>query len=225
MLRWLTGEEPQVPKGLRRRPEVTGPAAGAEGLAVSLLEYRARIPFATAQAGFHQLSSHDTPRLITALDGDRRLFRLAVFLQFTWPGLPCVYYGDEIGLEGGRDPENRRAMAWNEAVWDREVRQWHCRLIALRRDDPVLAGGGVLVLHAVGDVFCFARLLGNACRLAALNRGLEPVTVTLNVGALGWQSGTATDQLADGGAEFADGSLTLELEPGGVRLLRSDDEP
>ncbi len=225
LLRWLGGSEPQTPTGLRRQPPATGAAAGAEHLALALIEARARVPFEQAQAMFHQLSSHDTPRLITLLDGDRRRYRLAVFLQFVWPGVPCVYYGDEVGLEGGRDPENRRAMEWNVAAWDQERLDWHRRLIALHRDDPVLAGGGVTVLHAEGDVFCFARILGDQCRIALLNRGDESARVAVDVGCVGWLDGTATDLLDTVGAEFTGGVLTADLEPGAVRLLRREESP
>ena len=145
--------------------------------------------------------------------------RLAVFLQHVWPGVPCIYYGDEIGLEGGGDPENRRAMDWNEANWDQGLRDWHRRLVGLRRDDQRLASGGVMVLHAAGDVFCFARILGGGALLAAVNRGPGEVTVELDVGVLGWTEGEAVDLLADGGAAVSAGALSLRLAPVSARLL------
>jgi len=219
LLRWLTSREPQIPRGLRHQPPVDAAAAGAEALAVALLEARARIPFVQAQALFHQVSSHDTPRLLTALDGDRDRCRLAVFLQHVWPGVPCIYYGDEIGMDGGRDPENRRAMEWNEATWDRGLRDWHRRLVGLRRNDSRIGSGGVMVLHAAGDVFCFARILGGRSLVAAVNRGREEVAVDLDVSVLGWTEGEAVDLLADGGWVVSAGVLSLHLAPVSALLL------
>jgi alpha-glucosidase len=220
VLRWLTGREPQTPKGLRRQPPVTAGATGAEHLAASLLAARVRVPFAMAQQLFHQLGSHDVPRPLTVLGGDVERALLAVFLQFVWPGLPCVYYGDEVGLEGGRDPENRRAMPWSEEAWNDDLRQWHRRLIRLRRDEAALAEGGVLMLHAAGDVFCFARLLADRVLVAAVNRGDTPVRVDVDVSPLGWVSGEASDLLAAGGAAISSGRLALDLDGLSAQLLR-----
>ncbi|MBD3222428.1 maltodextrin glucosidase [bacterium] len=220
VLRWLTGREPQLPKGLRRQPEVHGAAAGAEALAGALMEARVRVPFALAQASFHQLSSHDTPRIATVLGNDPVRLRLAVALLLLWPGVPCVYYGDEVGLEGGRDPDNRRGMPWDESTWDHDLRAWYRRLIGLRRDDEVLARGAVAVLHAEGDVFCFARVLGAHVRLVALNRGAGPRRVTLDVGTVCRGAVHAQDLLVRGGVDVVDDTFAVDLEPGAVRLLR-----
>jgi len=225
VLRWLTGAEPLPPRGLRQRPPLAPQAAGAEQLAASLLDVRARIPFAIAQAQLHQLGSHDTPRILTALGGDRDLARAAAFLLLVWPGVPCVYYGDEVGLLGGRDPENRGGMVWDRDRWDHQLHAWYRRLIALRSDDPVLARGGVAVLAARGDVLVFARVLGADARVAAVNRAPRPRRVTVDVASLGWRGGEACDVLADGGAAIAGGRLVLRLPPRGVRLLKREGGP
>jgi alpha-glucosidase len=220
VLRWLTGCEPQRPRGLRRTPAVHGGAAGAEALAHALTEARVRVPFAIAQASFHQLSSHDTPRIATVLDHDPRRLRLAIALLLLWPGVPCVYYGDEVGLAGGPDPDNRRGMPWDESSWDHELRDWYRELIARRRTDDVLAHGDVRVLQAAGDVFCFARVLGPHLRLVALNRGLDARRVTLDLGSVCLGAVYAQDLLSRGGVDIVDDSLALDLEPGAVRMMR-----
>jgi glycosidase len=63
---------------------------------------------------FNMLDSHDTERLRTLCRGEWARQRQAVLFQMTYPGVPCIYYGDEVGMEGGRDPDNRRAMPWDE---------------------------------------------------------------------------------------------------------------
>ena len=225
LLRWLTGHEPQVPRGLRRQPVVHGAAAGAEGLAAGLMHARARVPYAVAQAAFLQLSSHDTPRIATVLGGDPILGRLAVGLLMLWPGVPCIYYGDEVGLDGGGDPDNRRAMVWDEDQWDGDLRRWYQVLIKRRRQDEVLARGGVAVVHARGDVFCFARVLGDEVRLVALHRGRAATTVELDLSWLAPAATTARDALTRGSTVVVDGQLTLNLAPGAVRLLHLEGTP
>ncbi|PHV11967.1 glycoside hydrolase family 13 protein [Chitinimonas sp. BJB300] len=101
---------------------------------------------------WNMLSSHDTPRLITTL-GSAAKARTALLMQMTLPGVPLVYYGEEIGMQGGADPDCRRPMRWNEAEWDPAQRSWVKQLIAIRQTSPALQYGDVIVL---GD-----RLPGN----------------------------------------------------------------
>jgi cyclomaltodextrinase len=68
------------------------------------------------------LDSHDTPRLFTMTGGDLPSVKLAFLFQMAYPGVPCIYYGDEIGLAGGPDPDCRRAFLWDEPeTWDRDL--------------------------------------------------------------------------------------------------------
>jgi len=75
----------------------------------------------------------------------------------TYPGFPCVYYGDEIGLPGGRDPDNRRCMPWNEAEWDAELRFHYRKFISLRRTASALQHGGFQELFASDGLLAFQR--------------------------------------------------------------------
>ncbi|MBK8137615.1 MAG: hypothetical protein IPK52_17675 [Chloroflexi bacterium] len=75
----------------------------------------------------------------------------------TYPGVPCVYYGDEIGLPGGVDPDNRRPMPWNEASWDLDLLAYYKTFIALRRNNPALKTGGFQMLYAEGNTYAFGR--------------------------------------------------------------------
>jgi len=97
------------------------------------------------------LSSHDIPRMLGSLDGDLARFELALLLQFTLPGCPMIYYGDENGMTGGADPDNRRPMAWDPERWREPVRAAHRRLAALRRERPELREGDFLDLSQWAD--------------------------------------------------------------------------
>lgn len=86
--------------------------------------------------------SHDTPRILTAVSEDRESVVLGTVLQMTFPGPPSIYYGDEIGLEGGFDPHCRAGFPWdNPDSWDHELRTITQELIAIRNGHAALRTG------------------------------------------------------------------------------------
>jgi cyclomaltodextrinase len=87
------------------------------------------------------LGTHDTERLLTVSSGDKKRVRLMTLIQFFFPGVPNIYYGDEIGLEGGKDPDCRRAFPWDEEVWDMQYRSFLKKLIQIRHHYPQLRRG------------------------------------------------------------------------------------
>jgi len=94
------------------------------------------------RAAFNILDSHDTDRFLTRCGGDKARARLGWFLLFLLRGAPCVYYGSEVGMEGGQDPDNRRCMVWDEKDQDREQYAFLKALIALRtREADLLTYG------------------------------------------------------------------------------------
>jgi neopullulanase len=124
---------------------------------------------AVTYAQLNLLDSHDTARFLTLARGDESALRLATLFQMTYPGAPCIYYGDEIGMEGGRDPDNRRAFPWDESRWNTGLRDFVKRCIALRHAYPALRRGTYTRLHAADDVYAFGRRLGDETLVVALN--------------------------------------------------------
>jgi glycosidase len=86
------------------------------------------------------LENHDTPRLATVVP-ELRQRRLAQLLQFTLPGSPALYYGSELGMTGGNDPEMRAPMRWDLVQADQPDLAWTRRLVALRRRHRALRIG------------------------------------------------------------------------------------
>ncbi|MEC4818483.1 MAG: glycoside hydrolase family 13 protein [Scytonema sp. PMC 1069.18] len=119
------------------------------------------------------LASHDTARLLTIAGDDRASVELATLLLLTFPGAPSIYYGDEVGLPGGIDPDSRRGFPL-EASWDREIFKTHRDLIALRHTYPCLRTGEYRVLFAQGELYVFARILGTQEAIVAVNAGTAP---------------------------------------------------
>ena len=103
------------------------------------------------------LGNHDTERIGTILP-DRNARRAAAFLQFTLPGSPVIYYGDEAGLCGGRDPMNRLPFPWGRE--DRELQDLYRELARLKNGNPALRVGDIRFLEAGDGVVRFTRTGG-----------------------------------------------------------------
>ena len=137
------------------------------------------------------LGTHDTERILTIMGGERSdgfsnselavkkmttLQRIvarhrlmtAVLLQMTLPGIPCIYYGDEAGMEGYRDPFNRCPYPWGRE--DKEIFGWYKKLISLRKD-KVFSSDTFKVLKAKGGLFAFER-----------GEGIDKIVVCTNTG-------------------------------------------
>ncbi len=137
-------------------------------------ENLASIPWQIAMQQFNLLDSHDTPRLLNLLKGDKAFSRLAAIVQFTFPGVPCLYYGDEIGLVNEEGFASRNCFPWDEQTWDQDTLSFYQKLIALRRESLALARGEFRVLHYDQDLLVYARILGEEWVLVTANRSEQP---------------------------------------------------
>jgi alpha-glucosidase len=144
---------------------------------------RGRIPYENQLAQLNLLDSHDTWRFLTLVGGSVEKMTLAVALLFGYPGAPCIYYGDEIGLEGGRDPDCRRCFDWERGRWNHSLFEHYRAMIALRKARGELRHGAYQALVADGDVFAFGRFTDAAASVFMVHRGRAPVVVRVPV----WQ--------------------------------------
>ena len=87
------------------------------------------------------MGSHDTPRLLHLCGEDRKRHHLAAAIQLLSPGMPMIYYGDEVGMTGGKDPDCRRGMLWDEHRQDADTLNHYRKLLHLRRTLPALTEG------------------------------------------------------------------------------------
>jgi len=87
------------------------------------------------------LDSHDTPRALHRCGENKDKMKLMVAIQLLLPGMPFLYYGDEVGMTGGRDPDCRRGMLWDENRQDKDMFRYYQRLIEIRKQNPVLTEG------------------------------------------------------------------------------------
>lgn len=115
------------------------------------------------------LGSHDTQRFLTEASMDRKRLMLAAAFQFLYIGVPYIYYGDEIGMSGGKDPLCRGCMVWDEERQDRELLGFFTKLISIRKGNPALIKGDLRMVLARGGLAAFSRTCGNERILAVFN--------------------------------------------------------
>jgi glycosidase len=178
-------------------------------------------PWEVQLAQLNLLDSHDTARAITLAGGDAASVHLATLLLLTFPGAPSIYYGDEIGLEGGLpDHDARRPFPWGRPeLWKRDVLAYHKELIALRKAHPALRRGSYHRLYADEDVYAFGRQLGAEALVVVVNVGERSRSVEVPAGGLFDEGAGLTAAYGEGGGQVKDGKIMLTLAPRSGRVL------
>lgn len=183
-------------------------------------------PATANHSSWHQLGTHDTSRALTRAGGDVDRVREATFLQFTVPGVPVVYYGDEIGTLGGADPDNRRTFDWDRGNWEMDLLRLTARLAQLRRQSPALREGSFdpYWVHHAGRVLVFAREHQADLLIAVAGSNDAPVDMRIPVERYVADGAVLEDLLGGPSYTVSAGHIDLtgaaSLEPHGMRLLR-----
>lgn len=161
----------------------------------------------------------------------KRLKLLSLW-QMSFPGVPCVYYGDEAGMQGYRDPYNRGAYTWDHI--DEDLQGWYKKIIALRNRHQALRTGEWIPLYDKGDVYSYARKIaggkdtfGAAAEddvfVAAFNRNAEEAReVSINV--RGVCHGMLKDLLSGETLKVRAGKITICLKPLQAVLYQQEKE-
>ncbi len=208
-----------------------------------LYNLREHYPKENYYAMLNLIGSHDVERVLTVLEQNgpvagmtaeetekRRLYLLIAW-QMTLPGAPCIYYGDEVGLRGSKDPDNRRTYPWGQE--EEDILAWTKKLTHLRTENATLRTGRLLPLYAKGDVLVYARsieggkdVFGNDAAdgffVIALNRSDKSQCVTVDDDGLAY--GTLEDVLQkEPAVKVVNGHFTLNLPPLGVQILRGEE--
>ncbi len=123
------------------------------------------------------LDSHDMPRFLSCVCGNKDSLKLAQLFIHTYPGAPCIYYGDEIGVDGRQDPECRKSFPWDENKWDTDLLAYTKMCIKLRKDHIALRRGSFQRLNAEGQVVVFGRSFEREQLIVAFNAGDEAAQV------------------------------------------------
>ena len=133
-------------------PAYDGPEAVA-----AMRAFRAGVPWSRIENSWTLLDSHDTARFRT-VTASRDKHVVGVGMQMTTPGVPMIFAGDEVGLEGEWGEDARRTIPWDDREsWDRDLLSAYRSLVALRRSSDALAHGGMRYLHVSDDAIAYVR--------------------------------------------------------------------
>lgn len=200
------------------------------GLAERLEAQACRYPVPALHAMMNLLGSHDTERVMTVAGGDREAVQGMMLMAAAWPGALSVYYGDEVGMTGGKDPDCRRCFPWDERHQDVRLWRYVRALVRARRTLPALADGEVAAVRVEGstEVAAVGRLdpwRSGQGVLAVASRSSRPETVVVDPGEemarCAWRPGAqgAWVDYLSGRVVRAGRRLRLELAPRDRMLL------
>jgi alpha-glucosidase len=199
---WLRG--PEVPEEMRSAfwgipaglPRLDGPE-----VVRTMRQFRAGLPWTAVLHSWTLLDSHDVGRF-RSVSGSRERHVVGIGLQMTTPGVPMVFAGDEIGLEGGWGEDARRTMPWSRPeTWDTALRDEFARLIALRRSSDALARGSIRYAHVSEDAIAYLRETDSERILCLASRDAhEPLRLPLAaLGCAGLETLYGGDAAVEGG--------------------------
>ena len=197
--------------GMMGLPEV--PSLDAKGFAERTKALLEIYPRQNVLAQLNLMDSHDMPRFLSMVSGKKAAFRLATLFQMTYPGAPCIYYGNEIGMAGGRDPENRAPFPWDESRWDHDLLKSFKTFIQIRHMHPVLRTGEYVPVYAEGQHLVILRHLNGEKMLLAFNAGDHPWDMNVEVQGHVDNDTRFKDLIHGGEAVIRDGYLRNYILP------------
>ncbi|GGE72431.1 alpha-glycosidase [Priestia taiwanensis] len=154
---------------------------------------------------FNIVGSHDTPRILTLAKEHVAKVKLLLVFLFSYPGSPCIYYGDEIGMLGDNDPDNRRCMVWDEARQNKEIYTHIQTLIKLRK---TFRNETTFQLLEKKDCLVYKKECNEEALFFILNNSASPQTVVLP-----YTKGTKiTNMYTDEEMAYESSSISLVLE-------------
>lgn len=193
----------------------------ATQFASSLTRVNRSYPAQVSRNMMNLLGSHDTPRFLTECGGDKNLAKLGAAIQFTWIGEPSLYYGDELGMEGGKDPLNRYGMEWSKANANNDMLKFYKRLIRVRKSTDAFATGKANFVFSDKDSAAFSREGKKDAAVVVFNRSNETKTVSVKVpvGVRNHARRGLFDAFSGAAYSVADRPLSVKLAPKSFAIL------
>ena len=175
---------------INRNPEITGgfqglpfamPKINGKQLVESIKEFNSSIPWRSLTASMMLLDSHDTARFRTVVLGDIQAHKSAMAMMLSYPGVPSIFAGDEIGLEGSWGEDARRTINWDDrSEWDLEFFTEVKKLVKLRKTQDALINGGLRWVAVEDDYIAYLRESKKQSLLILISRGGINATIDLS---------------------------------------------
>lgn len=195
---WMGETDKYLSGGWGADPNPTRPYSGRD-LADAITDAMLSVPSQMRFLQFNVIDTHDIPRLSWKGKQNFSVFAGCVMLQYLLPGMPCTYYGDEVGLEGpyGSIEDCRYPMQWDASKWDERYVALYRELARDRAEYRDLLAFGAWRFIAVGpEQVAFARYDGKVALVAVLNRSQERCRIRMDNYVLGMQTARETDKVS-----------------------------
>jgi alpha-glucosidase len=180
---------------INRNPEITGgfqglpfamPKINGKQLVASIQEFNSTIPWRSLTASMMLLDSHDTARFRTVVLGDISAHKTAMTMMLSYPGVPSIFAGDEIGVEGSWGEDARRTINWEDrSGWDLEFFTEVKKLVKLRKSQDALINGGLRWVSVENDYVAYLRESKKQTLLVLVSRG--PINTTIDLSTYGYK--------------------------------------
>jgi len=223
---WLKGDQFDAVMNYRFRGACVGFIALENQTASQfdsiLAVQRSQYPEAVDYALQNLIGSHDTERYLTLCGGDADKLKLTAIMQMTYVGAPMVYYGDEIGMVGGKDPDCRRTMEWDSTKWNLDLWKWYQKLIEIRNAYKVFRRGSykTVLVDNTGKLFGFSREDDHERAVVVLNNA--PRKQNISSSGIQLSSGRWHDLLTGTSFQFTDAksdSISIPAFSGLILML------
>ena len=157
------------------------PRISGSQLVNSMKQFNASVPWRSVTASMVLLDSHDTARFRTVVNGDVASHLSAMTMVLTYPGVPSIFAGDEIGLEGAWGEDGRRTINWDDrSGWDYHFMGEVKSLISVRKNNDALINGGLRWIATESDYIAYLRESKKQSVLVLVSRTAIDVTVDLS---------------------------------------------
>ena len=215
-VRWFAGEKNHFVNRMKDFG-LTPSSCTAEGLKKMFMQNLARLPYQIALVQYNMYDSHDISRLHNHKDISFETRRGVIIMQFTFPGAPAIYYGDEITLDGTTETVEgcRYPMVWDEDLQDKNCLNLHRVLCRLKQKGEALQSGGFKILYAKGYVISYARFTDKRAYIVVCSQEKDSVEVDIPAIVIGM---TDDSRVTEVFGRFSDtkvqnGALKVKLKP------------
>lgn len=221
--------------GMEKHSDASAPEreGDAEDFWFSMRHAMAGFSAGPLHSAMNQLDNHDHSRFITRTNGRcgrlesagaaaagegvrMGVYRQAVVLQFTWPGAPTLYYGDETGLPGWTDPDDRRTYPWNHR--DRELEEFYRYMIHMHRESEALRKGSLAALSSAPHVLAYARFFQSETAIIVIHHADTEEECLLDLSPLGITGGSLLRRMETTEKGYNVGKISIPIRAGKAEL-------